>query len=263
MFNWSIFKKKKNEEQINDVSPISKIDDALESSSKLNNITEEVIENVIVTDNSPQKEQYDKKTPKYTKMPNTVYNAVVKIRKEDFSRKDLRKISVIIKAKYHKIYGTTDEPEKITQKEGNTTYEVYYYPETMRKEILKIVNWFYKIKENAATKHRNFQRSQTLAKLKKIGSPDYETQLVKFNMEEDERLKQEKNRSKPQFQQKNNQNWNSSYNNRNNVNRTKTFNKENGNRPSYNRNTNRSANNVLTKPNFSKRKFTSNGDKRI
>ncbi len=265
MFNFSIFKKKKNEEQKKDANLTSEIttEQTTESSSNENNVIAKVEENIATEQyekiQQPEKRQYDRRTPRRPQIPNTVYNALVKIRQENFSRKDLRRISVIIKAKYQNAFGENLEPEKIMQKEGDATYEVYCYPEEMRKEMFKIINWFFKIKETTAVKHHNLLKTQTLAKLKKIGSPDYERELVKFNIEEDERRKQEKNKPKPQpqFQQRNNQQRRPSTNRV--TTRSSNFNRENAdNKPRYNRNTNRTSNNGIDKPNFAKRRFTPN-----
>jgi hypothetical protein len=155
--------------------------------------TKEVIDNA--AQNQSESERYNKQSNKNPKpqLPNTIFNAVVRIKKEEFSRKDLRTISNIVKRKFDKQFAGL-EPDKILQQEENgKTYNVYCYPESMRKEIMRIANWFFKLKESKAIKHQRIIATETLSKLKKIGSPDYEKELVKFNITEEERRKQEKN----------------------------------------------------------------------
>jgi len=205
-----IFKKKSKKEEenvkVNNIPDVSINDDSsdtvvqtIEPITTDNVITtNEIIQTEEATDEnvkpSEEKKQYTKKTNQNVRPqpPNTVYNTVSKIRKEDFSRKDLRKISNIIRDKFKKQFGEETEPEKVTQTEGNNTYEVFCYPEVMRKEIARIVVWFFNIKETRATKHQRLIKTETLSKLKKTASPDYEMELVKFNMAEEERRKNEK-----------------------------------------------------------------------
>lgn len=227
---FGIFKKKEKEENVNDVN-LTTID-STNQNAVIGESTNEKIEGV--------SQPHYEKTARIQKpqLPNTVYNAVLKVKKNNFSRKDLRKISNIILQKFKK-QNADAEPEKITQREGDKSFEVFCYPESMRKEIFRIVGWFYSLKETKSTKHQRLLKTESLNKLKKIGSPDYETELVKFNMAEEERRKQEKkkktqeskfNQKKPQFNRdgkpkRSDSSRRNNFSNRNNNSDTKTFTK--------------------------------------
>lgn len=127
--------------------------------------------------------------------PNTVYNGLVSVT-QDFSRKDLRKISNTIREKYYEALQKRGleivNPETIEQEENGVKYQVYCYPEYMRKEIKKISIWFFNTKKERAEKHKRTVAKEQLERLKKENSPDYEMALVRYNMAEEERRKKEK-----------------------------------------------------------------------
>ncbi|MDR0927937.1 MAG: hypothetical protein LBO69_09290 [Ignavibacteria bacterium] len=162
---------------------------------------QELSTNQNTKDTSETKKKYPKKEyakkPKrepidYSNLPpNTIYNALVESNIE-FSRKDLRKISNAVHEKFVKRYGEDKEPEKVQQKENETTYNVFVYPNEMRREIKNIVQWFFQVKDKRSEKHIRLLALEKLQKLKKLNSPEYEMLLVKFNIAEDERRKREK-----------------------------------------------------------------------
>lgn len=167
--------------------------------------------------------------------PNTIYNAVRAFKKDvEFSRKDLRKISNAVKEKYVKINGDV-EPEKIEQTEGSKTFTVYCYPDSWRKEINNIVRWFYGVKLEREEKHQKLLALERLDKLKNLNSPDYETELVRFNIaEENKRKRKEKEQKAKDLKAK-------AY--RESRNRPQTNNRFQRNNFSNNRNSNRNSDN--------------------
>ena len=199
-----------------------------------------IVESVDDTHHRPKTNQKEMVNSSTTQLPNTIYNAVVRIRKNNFSRKDLRNISHIVLKKF-KLQNPGTDLEKVPQQEGDKIFEVYSYPHSMRKTLLTTVQWYYTTKEARAGKHSRLTKTETLTKLKKINSPDYEMELVKFNMAEEERRKQEKIKKTQEVKQQ----------------------KINSKNPRQSKNTNRgnySTNNVKNnKPaaTFTKRKFTS------
>lgn len=102
------------------------------------------------------------KISKYLSSPNTVYNFLKRFahKKIEFSKKDLRKISNSINAKYNKSFKDKYPLHKVLQLEGDKVYIVYVYPRAMTKEMNNICTWFYRIKEKRVKKH-NEQAGKT------------------------------------------------------------------------------------------------------
>lgn len=89
-------------------------------------------------------------------MPATVYQRLC-LKKDSFSRKDLRRIANWINAIYRRKF--TEELPKVEQKEGDRTFMVYQYPDEMIPIMDKIIDRFYKNKELIAKKHQKYLES--------------------------------------------------------------------------------------------------------
>lgn len=102
------------------------------------------------------------KFSKYLSSPNTVYNFLKRFayKKIEFSKKDLRKISNSINARYNESFKDKAPLHKVLQLEGDKVYIVYVYPKIMIKEMNNICTWFYRVKERRVQKH-NEQAGKT------------------------------------------------------------------------------------------------------
>lgn len=89
-------------------------------------------------------------------MPATVYQRLC-LKKESFSRKDLRRIANWINSIYNKKF--TEELPKVEQQEGDRLFMVYLYPDEMIPIMDNIIEKFYKQKEFTAKKHLNYLKS--------------------------------------------------------------------------------------------------------
>lgn len=89
-------------------------------------------------------------------MPATVYQRLC-LKKESFSRKDLRRIANWINSIYTKKF--TEELPKIEQQEGDRVFMVYLYPDEMIPIMDNIIDKFYRQKEFVAKKHSNYLKS--------------------------------------------------------------------------------------------------------
>jgi len=89
-------------------------------------------------------------------MPATVYQRLC-LKKESFSRKDLRRIANWINSIYTKKF--TEELPKVEQQEGDRLFMVYLYPDEMIPIMDNIIDKFYKQKEFIAKKHSNYLKS--------------------------------------------------------------------------------------------------------
>ncbi len=89
-------------------------------------------------------------------MPATVYQRLC-LKKESFSRKDLRRIANWINSIYVKKF--TAELPKVEQQEGNRIFMVYLYPDEMIPIMDNIIDKFYRQKEFIAKKHSNYLKS--------------------------------------------------------------------------------------------------------
>ncbi|MCX8054488.1 MAG: hypothetical protein N3A67_02330 [Ignavibacteria bacterium] len=89
-------------------------------------------------------------------MPATVYQRLC-LKKESFSRKDLRRIANWINSIYTKKF--TEELPKVEQREGDRLFMVYLYPDEMIPIMDNIIEKFYKQKEYIAKKHSNYLKS--------------------------------------------------------------------------------------------------------
>ncbi|MEJ5245084.1 MAG: hypothetical protein WHV28_05180 [Bacteroidota bacterium] len=89
-------------------------------------------------------------------MPATVYQRLC-LKKESFSRKDLRRIANWINSIYTKKF--TEELPKVEQQEGDRLFMVYLYPDEMIPIMDNIIEKFYKQKEFIAKKHSNYLKS--------------------------------------------------------------------------------------------------------
>ncbi len=132
-------------------------------------------------------------------MPNTVYNCLIQS-KMKFSKKDLRKISNAINSHYKGKFGEEMEPEKVVQKENESIFTVYCYPEEMREEMGKIVVWFFQMKKSRAKKHSKLMLETQLEKLKKESPEKYEIEIERLKKEAEDKkrnaLKFKNNRGK-------------------------------------------------------------------
>ena len=176
--------------------------------SQISNYEENEIQNLEITNNSQNIEDFSQKEGKNnvnekkrenvkkrkTLPPNTVYNAL-KAKNIEFSRKDLRKIANAVLIKYHKKFGE-NESEKIEQIEDGKEYSVFCYPESMRREIKNIVSWFFNEKKTRMIKHDKQLKLERLEKLKREDSPDYFLELARFNIAAEEERKRKKEEGK-------------------------------------------------------------------
>lgn len=107
-------------------------------------------------------------------MPATVYERVC-LKKNDFSRKDLRRIANWINSIYKK--DNESDPPKVEQKEGEQTFLVYSYPDELIPVMDSVVDKFFKNKDHVADKHNQYL--DEMKKCKEEGKPIKPPQKVK------------------------------------------------------------------------------------
>lgn len=86
-------------------------------------------------------------------MPATVYERVC-LYKEEFSRKDLRKIANWINSLFR--IDNPEDPPKIEQIEGDKTFKVFCYPDEFISDMDRIVGYYFNKKERKAEKHLEY-----------------------------------------------------------------------------------------------------------
>ncbi len=86
-------------------------------------------------------------------MPATVYQRLT-LKKDTFSRKDIRKIANWINAIWRKEH--EEEPPKVEQTEGDRTFMVFSYPDEMVEIMDTIVEKYFKNKDYVARKHQEY-----------------------------------------------------------------------------------------------------------
>lgn len=99
-------------------------------------------------------------------MSATVYQRVC-LKKNEFSRKDLRRIANWINSIYKKDH--EEDPPKVEQQEGELTFMVFSYPDEMIPQMDMIVDKFFKNKTITAERHNDYLVE--LAKCKETGKP--------------------------------------------------------------------------------------------
>lgn len=86
-------------------------------------------------------------------MPATVYQRLT-LKKDTFSRKDIRKIANWVNAIWRKEH--EEEPPKVEQTEGERTFMVFSYPDEMIETMDTIVDKYFKNKDYVARKHQEY-----------------------------------------------------------------------------------------------------------
>ncbi len=109
-------------------------------------------------------------------MPATVYQRLI-LKKDDFSRKDLRNIANWVNSVWHKDH--EEDPQKVEQMEGDRTFMVFEYPEDMIPIIDGIVEKFYKNKQKKYVKQVKLEENHKLRKEGKLPEPDPDEQKKK------------------------------------------------------------------------------------